>query len=86
MRYRLLQLSLMVLILHSISQLFRVSQFRRFPHLALHALRVVEQTLFVYHRLQQVFCRLELVPVPVEHLFTNWLLLVVVGPVKVRVS
>jgi hypothetical protein len=49
-------------------------------------LRMEHQALLIHHILQYLFCRFEIIPLPVKYLFTNWLLLVVVQPVEIWVA
>jgi hypothetical protein len=44
------------------------------------------QALLVHHVLEDLFRRLEVVPLPVEDLLADWLLLIVVQSVEVRVA
>ena len=48
--------------------------------------RMIDQTLLVYHCLQQILGRLELVPRPVEHHLTDGFLLIIVQPIKIRMT
>jgi hypothetical protein len=44
------------------------------------------QALFIYHVLEYLFRWLKIVPLPVEDLFADWFLLVVMEAVKIRVA
>ncbi len=48
--------------------------------------RVEHKTLLINHILKYFFCRLEVIPLPIKGLFTNRLLLVVMKPIKIRMT
>jgi len=62
------------LILRPISQILNLL----FLFQILLPLRMEHQALLVHHILQNLFCRFEVIPLPIKYLFTNGFLLVVV--------
>jgi len=47
---------------------------------------MITQTLLVNHVLKQFFRWLEIIPSPIEHLFTNRLLLFIMQSIEIRMS
>jgi hypothetical protein len=73
--------SLIKLVLGPVSKLFQIlfGLFRRFNWL-----RMVKDTFIVDHILKNILGRFKTVPTPIEALFANWLLLLIMKAVEVR--
>lgn len=50
------------------------------------ALWMEDQTFFIHHVLQNLFGRLEIVPLPVKDFLANWFLLVIVQSIKIGMT